>query len=197
MTTTTRNVRLAGVGPVEVTFDERGEGQPFLLLHGGGGPPTVASFAELFATTHPVRIISPTHPGFGGTVRPEALKTIPQLAALYIALVDMLELEAVTVVGNSIGGWIAAEIGLLESTRVSDIVIIDGTGIEVPGHQVADFFSLTMEQVFKLSYHNPEPFRFDPLSLPPAAQAIAAGNRAALAVYAGNAMSDQSLRERL
>jgi pimeloyl-ACP methyl ester carboxylesterase len=35
------------------------------------------------------------------------------------------------------------------------------------------------------------------LSLPPAAQAIVAGNRAALAVYAGTAMSDLSLRGRL
>jgi pimeloyl-ACP methyl ester carboxylesterase len=168
-----------------------------LLLHGGGGPATVASFAELFASMHPVRTICPTHPGFGGTSRPEELKTIPQLAALYVAVLDLLELKDVTVIGNSVGGWIAAEIGLLESARVSGIVIIDGTGIEVLGHPVADFFSLSMDQVFQLSYHNPEPFRFDPLSLPPAAQAIVAGNRAALAVYAGTAMSDLSLRGRL
>lgn len=196
-TTATYSVSLAGVGPVDVTVAEQGEGQPFLLLHGGGGPPTVASFAEFFATTHPARVISPTHPGFGGTSRREALRTVPQLAALYVALLDQLGLEDVTVVGNSIGGWIAAEMGLLASPLVSGIIIIDGTGIEAPGHPAADFFSLTMDQVFQLSYHNPEPFRFDPTSLPPAAQAIAAGNRAALAVYAGSGMTDHSLRERL
>jgi pimeloyl-ACP methyl ester carboxylesterase len=197
MTTTTYVASLAGVGPVDVTVDERGEGQPFLLLHGGGGPPTVSSFAELFATTHPARVLSPIHPGFGATSRPEALKTVPQLADLYVALLELLELKDVTVVGNSIGGWIAAEIGVIESPRVSGIVIIDGTGIEVPDHPVADFFSLTLDQVFQLSYYNPEPFRFDPTSLPPAAQAIAAGNRAALAVYAGTAMTDHTLKERL
>ena len=37
----------AGAGPVGVTIDDRGEGRPFLLLHGGGGPQTVAGFAEL------------------------------------------------------------------------------------------------------------------------------------------------------
>jgi pimeloyl-ACP methyl ester carboxylesterase len=197
VTTTTYSVSLASVGPVDVTVTDQGAGQTFLLLHGGGGPPTVSSFAELFSTTHPARIISPIHPGFGGTPRPEALNTIPQLAGLYVALLDLLELEDVTVVGNSIGGWIAAEIGLIESPRVSGIVIIDGAGIEVPGHPVADFFSLTLDQVFQLSYHNPEPFRFDPTSLPLAAQAIAAGNRAALAVYAGSGMTDPSLRKRL
>jgi hypothetical protein len=38
MTTTAYTVNLDGVGPVEVTVDDLGEGQPFLLLHGGGGP---------------------------------------------------------------------------------------------------------------------------------------------------------------
>jgi pimeloyl-ACP methyl ester carboxylesterase len=67
----------------------------------------------------------------------------------------------------------------------------------VPGHPVADFFALTMEQVFALSFRNPDKFRFDPATLPPAAQAIAAGNRAALAAYAGTSMSDPALTGRL
>ena len=71
MTTTTFHVNLVDAGPVELSVAEYGEGQPFLLLHGGGGPDTVARFAELFANTHPVRVITPIHPGFGGTPRPE------------------------------------------------------------------------------------------------------------------------------
>ena len=62
-------------------------------------------------------------------------------------------------VGNSIGGWIAAEMALLASPRVGRIILVDAVGIEVPGHPVADFFSLTLDQVFQLSYCNPEPFR--------------------------------------
>ena len=71
------------------------------------------------------------------------------------------------------------------------------SALRSPGHPVADFFSLTMDQVFELSFHNPDPYRIDPSTLPPAAQAIAAGNRAALAVYAGTSMSDPTLSERL
>ena len=196
-TTTTHTVNLEGVGPVEVTTDEQGEGQPFFVLHGGGGPQTVAGFAELLATTHQVRAISPIHPGFGGTSRPEALASIGGLAALYVALLDQLDLHDVTVVGNSIGGWIAAEMAVLGSTRVSGFVLIDAVGVEVPGHPVADFFSLTMDQVFELSFHDPDPYRVDATTLPPAAQAIAASNRAALAVYAGRSMSDPTLLDRL
>lgn len=197
MNTATYTVDLAGTGPVELTVADYGSGQPFLLLHGGAGPQSVTGFAERFAAAHDVRVLVPTHPGFGGTPRPEALNSVGDLAALYVALLDQLGLEDVTVIGNSIGGWITAEIALVKSPRVSGIVLIDAVGIEVPGHPVADFFSLTMDQVFQLSFHNPEPFRVDPATLPPAAQAIAAGNRTAIGVYTGAAMTDPTLAGRL
>ena len=195
--TTTCTVILPGADPVDVAVSDYGDGQPFLLLHGGGGPDTVAGFGELFAKTHHVRVIVPTHPGFGGTARPAALTSIPGLAALYAALLGQLELEDVTVIGNSIGGWIAAEMALLASPRISGAVLVDAVGIEVPGHPIADFFSLTMDQVFTLSFHNPGLFRIDPATLPPATQDIAASNRAALATSAGTAMSDPTLAGRL
>jgi pimeloyl-ACP methyl ester carboxylesterase len=197
MTTTVYNLKLDGVGPVDVTVDEQGEGRPFLLLHGGGGPGTVAGFAALLAGSRPARVITPTHPGFGGTPRPEALHTVAGLAELYVALLDHLGSGDVTVVGNSIGGWIAAEMALLASPRVSGIIVVNGTGVQVPGHPIADFFSLTMDQVTQLSYHDPDRFRIDPATLPPAAQAGMAGNRATLAVYTSTGMSDPTLAGRL
>jgi pimeloyl-ACP methyl ester carboxylesterase len=197
MITSTYRVSLDGTGPVDVTVSEYGDGRPFLLLHGGGGPDTVTRFGETLAAAEHVRVLVPIHPGFGGTARPEALHSVRDLAALYVALLDQLGLRDVTVIGNSIGGWIAAEIAILNSPRVSRAILIDAAGLEVPGHPVADFFSLTMDQVFELSFHNPGPYRIDPATLPPAAQAVAAGNRAALAAYAGTAMTDPSLGERL
>jgi pimeloyl-ACP methyl ester carboxylesterase len=197
MTTTVCNLKLDGVGPVDVTVDEQGAGRAFLLLHGGGGPGTVAGFAALLAGSRPARAITPTHPGFGGTPRPEALHTVAGLAELYVALLDQLGTDDVTVVGNSIGGWIAAEMALLASPRVGGIIVVNGTGVQVPGHPVADFFSLTMDQVTKLSFHDPDRFRVDPATLPPAAQAGMAGNRATLAVYASTGMSDPTLAGRL
>jgi pimeloyl-ACP methyl ester carboxylesterase len=194
---TTYSIKLDGIGPVDVTVDEQGEGRPVLLLHGGGGPDTVAGFGTLLAEAKPARMIRPVHPGFAGTPRPEALHTVGGLAALYVALLEQLGVDDVTVVGNSIGGWIAAEMAVLSSPLVSKVILVDAVGIEVPGHPVADFFALTMDQVFQLSFFNPAPFRIDPSTLPPAAQAIAAGNRATLAAYAGTAMTDPTLAGRL
>lgn len=194
---TTHTLDEPGIGPVDITFTDDGEGRPFLFLHGGGGPDTVAGFAARFATRRGVRTLTPIHPGFGGTPRPAGLTTVRDLAAVYVALLDDLDLTDVTVVGNSIGGWIAAEVGLLGSPRVGQIVLVNAVGIVVPGHPIADFFSLTMDQVSQLSFHDPEPFRIDPTTLPPAAQQVAAANRATLAVYSGAGMSDPGLAGRL
>lgn len=168
-----------------------------LLLHGGGGPLTVTSFAELVEAQRPLRVLAPAHPGFGGTPRPESLHDIRGLAAHYIELLDEMGLSEVTVVGNSMGGWIACEMALLDSSRLGRLVLVDAVGIEVAGHPVADFFSLTPRQVAELAYCDPDRFGVDPSKLPPQALQAMAGNREALAVYAGTAMSDASLLGRL
>ena len=189
-------VPVAGHGTVEVSLTETGKGHPFLLLHGGGGPLTVNGFADLFAAQRAARVITPTHPGFGGTPRPGSLASVPDLAALYIALLAELNLRDVTVIGNSIGGWIAAEMALLDTSRISSFVLVDAVGIAVPGHPIADFFSLTPRQVAEISYHDPDRFGIDPSKLSPEALTVMAGNRATLGVYA-KSMNDAGLAGRL
>jgi pimeloyl-ACP methyl ester carboxylesterase len=183
--------------PVALTLEDEGEGQPFLLLHGGAGPRSVRGFAHLLVGSGGRRAIVPTHPGFEGSDRPESLDSVAGLARTYSRLLDELDLDDVTVLGNSIGGWIAAEIAIANSSRVTHLVIVDGTGIEVPEAPPADVSGLSLPEIAALSYHNPEPFRIDPSALPPEAQAVLAGNRASLAVYAGPTMSDPGLRARL
>jgi pimeloyl-ACP methyl ester carboxylesterase len=197
MTTTKVNVTGKDDTAVEVSVSTYGAGRPVLLLHGGAGPQSMTGFAEHLSAADRVNALVPIHPGFGGTDRPSALTGIRALANLYNNVIDKLDLRDVTIIGNSIGGWLTAEIALLQSPRIRDIVLIDAVGIEVPGHPVADFFSLTMDEVFRRSFHDPEPFQIDPAAMTPEAQAVAAGNRAALAAYAGESMSDPTLAARL
>ena len=193
--TTVVTVTVEGIGPVPVTVTERGEGRPFLLLHGGAGPQSVDGFADLLAAQG--RVIVPVHPGFGGTPRPEGLDSIRLLGRVYTRLLDELGLTGVTVVGNSIGGWIAAEIALLGSPRVSGVVLVDAAGLAIEDYPAPDFFSLTMDQVADLSYYRPDAFRLDLDHLPDQQKAMMAGNRAALGVYGGPAMADPGLLDRL
>lgn len=198
-TTSVLPVTVPDVGEVEVTLTERGVGRHVLLLHGGGGPNTVTPWAEAFAADphDSAHVVTPVHPGFAGTPRPEALDSVGLLAAVYVALLEALDLRDVTVVGNSIGGWIAAEMALLHSSRVSGYVLVDAVGIEVAGHPVADFFALTPAELAERSYADPARYGLDPSTLPPAALAAMAGNRIALGVYGANRMTDPTLAGRL
>jgi pimeloyl-ACP methyl ester carboxylesterase len=182
-------------GDVPLTADERGSGRPVVLLHGGAGPISVAGFADLLAEATGTRVIVPTHPGFGGTPRPESLTTIGGLAEVYAGLLDALDLQDATVIGNSMGGWVAAELALRGSARLGRFALVDSVGIEVEGHPVAG--SLAPAQLAEYSWYDPSKApSLDPSKLPPAAQAIFAGNRAALALY-GGAMTDPTLAGRL
>lgn len=201
MTTSTRTLTVGGIGSVPVTFTDRGTGRPVLLLHGGAGSFSVAGFAELLASSEPARVITPVHPGFDGTPRPDWLASVASLAAVYAQLLRDLGLSDVCVVGNSIGGWIAAELALAESAapdrRVSSVVLVNAAGLQIDAAPAADFFSLTLDEVFDLSYFNPEAFRIDPAALPPERAAAMAANRGTLEVYGGKATSDPGLLGRL
>jgi pimeloyl-ACP methyl ester carboxylesterase len=132
-----------GIGRVDVRFSERGAGQHVLLLHGGGGPASVTHWADLLAAKTGAHVVTPTHPGLVGTPRPDALTGIGSLARVYAALIEKLGLDGTSVMGHSIGGWIAAELGLLVGARIRSLVLIDAVGIEVPDHPAEDVFGGT------------------------------------------------------
>jgi pimeloyl-ACP methyl ester carboxylesterase len=185
----------ASFGDVALSADERGSGRAVVILHGGAGPASVAGFADLLADATGARVIVPTHPGFGGTPRPEALATIGGLAEVYAVLLDALELEDATVIGNSIGGWITSELALWHSPRLGRIALVDAVGVEVQGHPVA--VGLAPAQLAEYSWYDPSKAPIlDPATLPPAVREILAGNRSALAVY-GASMTDPTLLGRL
>ena len=195
---TIKTIDLSGIGPVALTVEEREDGQPYLVLHGGAGPRSVAAFTEMLAEQSGSRVLAPTHPGFDGTPRPDGLNSVATLAALYSGLLDDLGLEDVTVIGNSVGGWIAAEMALSGSPRITSLVLLDAVGIEMEGHHVADVSGLSVPEIQALSFHDAAPFRVDPSTLPDAQKAVLAGNGAALAVYSGSrAMADPTLLDRL
>jgi pimeloyl-ACP methyl ester carboxylesterase len=193
-TATTYHVGLKGTVPV--TVYERDRTQPFLLLPGGAGPASVAAFGDLLAARKRARVIMPTHPGFDGTPRPENLSSVRDLARLYANLLDELDVWGVTVIGNSIGGWLAAELALLGSPRVSGAILIDAVGAEVPGHQVTDIRGLRPDQLMALSFHDPARFAPNPDGPGPSPELVQA-NMATLFGYAGPAMTDPTLLDRL
>ena len=115
-TVATRRARLSTL--------EAGSGPPVVALHGLGGTkgsflPTVAALAGRF------RVIAVDLPGFGDSDKPiGAAYDARFFARAVIDLLDALELERVHVIGNSLGGRVALEVGLRDPDRVDRLVLL-------------------------------------------------------------------------
>jgi pimeloyl-ACP methyl ester carboxylesterase len=101
-----------------ISVAEAGAGEPVLMIHGLGATkvsflPTVAALANRFRT------IAVDLPGFGDSVKPlRAAYDAAYFARSMIALLDALDIERAHLVGNSMGGRVALEIGLRYPERV-------------------------------------------------------------------------------
>lgn len=194
-------------GDLVVRVEERGAGRPVLLLHGGAGPASVAGLAALLAGRG-TRVLTPVIPGFDGTPAAGDVTDVPGLARTFRRLLGELGLTDVLVAGNSVGGWIAAQMGVDEQAtrdagdasahRVGRLVLLDAVGITVDGHPITDLATIPPDKLADFVFHSPDRFRLDPSLLPPERLAAMQGNAAALTGYAGDPyMHDPALRARL
>ncbi len=101
-----------------------GTGDPVLLLHGLGATkgsflPTVAALSGSYRT------IAPDLPGFGDSFKPFGASYHPPFfARSVVELMDTLGLPWAHVIGNSMGGRIALELGLRYPERVGRLVLL-------------------------------------------------------------------------
>ena len=143
-----------------------GDGPTVVLLHG----PTVyspeAPFLRLLGQH--ASIIAPSHPGFGGSVRPDDFDTVYDLVHFYQDVLDTLPDETVTLIGCSFGGWIAAEIAVNSGHRLDRLVLVDPVGIKVGGREERDIvhhFNTAPAELARLAWHDPSKQRSGLLGL--------------------------------
>jgi pimeloyl-ACP methyl ester carboxylesterase len=113
-----------GIG--EISVMEAGEGAPVVMAHGLGATkasflPTVAALAS--AGRH--RAIAIDLPGFGDSTKPLGARYDARFfARSVVAVLDGLGIERADVVGNSMGGRVALEVGLSHPDRVGRLVLL-------------------------------------------------------------------------
>jgi pimeloyl-ACP methyl ester carboxylesterase len=106
------------VGRQHISTLTMGQGPDVLLLHGLGG--TRASLFETAAAlSGSYRVHVPDLPGFGSSCKPRlGAYNAHWFAEIMLGLLDQLEVDRTHVVGNSMGGRIAIELGLVAPERV-------------------------------------------------------------------------------
>jgi len=172
------------VNGVRLEAIEKGRGRPLLFLHPGIGLERDAPVIDRLAEN--ARVIAPSHPGFGGSEQPKSFTTADDLAYFYLDLLDELDLKDTVLVGVSLGAWIAAEIAVKSTARLSHLVLGNAVGIKVGGREtrdIADIFAITEPELNALAYFDPKVGARDYPSMAEADVRIAARNREATARY--------------
>ena len=187
------------VNGVRIDVVERGTGAPLLFLHAGIGLDPASPVLDKLASH--ARLIAPTHPGFGTSEQPPSFDSVDDLAYFYLDLLDELDLKGVTLVGVSLGGWIAAEMSVKSTARLARLVLANAVGIKVGSREtrdIADIFAMPDKEFNERAYANPALGARDYKVMPDADVRAAARNREATARIAWSPyMHDPKLAGRL
>ena len=120
------------LGPENRSDAARQEHQPLVFIHGlSGSWPNWLEQLPVFAAER--RVIAIDLPGFGHSPMPAGQISIPAYARLLDGLLDQLEIDASAIVGNSMGGFIGAELAIAYPQRVERLVLVSAAGISTHG----------------------------------------------------------------
>jgi pimeloyl-ACP methyl ester carboxylesterase len=115
------------VNGFQMYYEERGEGEPLLLLHGGTG--IGADWQHVFTGGDPAgfRVIVPDLRGHGRSTNPSRAFTFRQAARDVLGLLDHLGLPRVNAIGMSAGAKTLLHIATQQSARVDAMVLVSAT----------------------------------------------------------------------
>lgn len=130
---TSADVRAAGL---RTFYLEAGSGPAVILLHGLGAT-NASMLPTLRELAHDHRVIAPDLPGFGDTDKPIRPLHAAYFASWLVSLMDALGVERADLVGNSMGGRIAIEMGLRHPERVRRLVMLCPSPAFLRGRELA------------------------------------------------------------
>ena len=137
---------------VTVKLHRAGSGPTVLFLHGAGGVPQWLPFFDALAEHHDLLV--PEHPGFGDSDDPSWIRSVSDLALFYLDLIEVAGLDNIHLIGNSLGGWLAAEMLIRDRSRFRSLVQLAPAGIRVKGVPCGDNFIWGPEEAIRNLYHD-------------------------------------------
>jgi len=119
-----------------LAHDDRGDGPAIVFLH--GHPFSRAMWApQVDALSDEFRVIAPDLPGYGASPPLEQVMPMRRFADAVVELLDDLGVARATVVGLSMGGLVAMELGLGYPQRAAGLVLAATTAAP-PSEEDAD-----------------------------------------------------------
>jgi len=120
------------VGDYEIAYLDGGHGETILMLHGfGANKDNWTRFAKFISPAY--RVIALDLPGFGeSTCLDDATYGIADQAKRVALFADAVSLKKFHIVGNSMGGNIAARFAVMFPERVLTLGLFDSGGVRSP-----------------------------------------------------------------
>jgi pimeloyl-ACP methyl ester carboxylesterase len=111
----------------KIHYVEAGSGPTVILLHGLGGSTQVWQF-NITALAEKYHVVVPDQIGFGKSDKPLVNYRIRTYVDFLDQFCKQLKIERATLIGNSMGGWIAAMFTAAFPDRVDELVLVDAAG---------------------------------------------------------------------
>ena len=114
-------------------YDE-GEGEVVVLLHGSGtGASGYTNFKNNFTALRDAgfRVLVPDLPGYGFSSKPDdVIYSMDYFNEKIIQLLNALEIQTFSLLGNSLGGALSIGLGLKYPSRVKKLILMAPGGVE-------------------------------------------------------------------
>lgn len=153
-------------GGRQVQVYRAGTGPTIVWLHGPHGvrknDPVIAELAKRHS------VVAPVAPGFNDVDELDDIRDVHDLALHYDDVFEALGLDRISLVGQSFGAMIAAELAAHVPKRVERLVLISPFGLWRDDHPVADLFARPYATIDRILWKTGEPSAImaDPANFP-------------------------------
>lgn len=193
------NVVFQKIQDIDLEVVRYGSGAPLVLFDDEEGLTRQSPIIETLAKSF--EVIIPSAPGFGQSSRPDWIENMDDISYVMLDFLDETGIEDATVIGFSLGGWLAAEIATKNDARIGRLALVDPYGIKVGGpwdRDIQDIWFLPADDVRSLKYADPKNGEFDYTQMPDEQLEIIARNRESFARFCWQPyMHNPKLRRRL
>ncbi len=114
----------------KIHYREAGHGRDVILLHGLGADSTVWTLSIL-PLAQKYHVVVPDQIGFGHSDKPLIEYKIETFTSFLLGFMQALKIPNAALVGNSMGGWIAADFAVSHPQMVSQLVLVDAAGLRI------------------------------------------------------------------
>ena len=144
----TQSLQRMDIDGTALEYEERGSGEPVLLIHGGILADAFAPVLAQPALTDRYRVISYHRRGFAGSARAEGEVSIARQAADARTLLTRLGVARAHVVAHSYGGLIALQLALDVPEAVHSLALLEPALLSTPSGErlIATTFAPAIER---------------------------------------------------